>query len=600
MPKWNPESSSRGDQGEMFVGLVVSKMGHLWHPSARREIAIDGAIELISETHQSTSRFLSVQVKTRTGAGDRRPIRLQCDPEDVAYWRQADRPVLVVLVDPGLERAWFICVQEYFSDTPTPSSAIYFDPDVDRFDSSISPYLFEIAGAWQQRPRSFVDEAASSMVTSRRVLQQFHHALTQALIDCRQESKSGPAPLFLDADVALSGALPLQAVITRSMGRLLNDDIYSTMLWRLGYLGRGTLLRPHAVEFAQVLERVSIAPRDDMVTLLRHDLTRRALAELRIAIHDPAAPVAALMEQVRRIPRESAVLVAALLLAPQSLRGISKVLGFHDDASSAIAGLMESPQFAEILDVVNRDAQFLAPRQVGAIAAHRRQALFSDSLALAMLAHRVKQYQRDEIASVGYFATQTARVISLLRDGRLGHLFRLEDSTSSCHDPAQGPESVLRTSEYLICRSTFRCLRRQASLTTLPSESSESERLTIDAVETCASELTSVIGDLATSRSDPDAWLRLERLPVSGVTLVATVEYLKSLASLDAVWLADNALGLRRLCQETRYSDVEEFVVNHYQEMIAWAQNEFADRVEAISKWRSTYNRLVARKQRFN
>lgn len=230
MPKWNPESSSRGDQGEMFVALVVSKMGHLWHPRARREVAIDGEIELFSETRESTSRFLSVQVKARAGAAGRRPIRVQCEPEDIAYWRETDRPVLVVLVDPDLDQAWFVCVQEYFGRTPTPTSTIYFDPDVDRFDVSTSTHLLELAGAWSQQPRSTVDETASSIVTSRRVLQQFHQALTQALIDCRREREVGSAPLFLDADIAVSGALPLKTALTRSMGRLQDDRIYSTML----------------------------------------------------------------------------------------------------------------------------------------------------------------------------------------------------------------------------------------------------------------------------------------------------------------------------------------------------------------------------------
>lgn len=568
----------------MFVGLVVSKMGHLWHPSARREIAIDGDIELFSETQEATSRFLSVQVKTRTGVGEQRPIRLQCDPEDIAYWCKLDRPVLVVLVDPDLDRAWFVCVQEYFSRTPAPTSTIYFDPDIDQFDVSTSTYLFELAGAWQQQRRSNVAGTSSSMVTSRRVLQQFHQALTQALIDRRREMAVESTPLFLDADVVVLGTLPLQTALTQRVDRLRDDSIYSTMLWRLGYLGQGTLLRPHAVEFIQFLERRTTAPRADMTTLLRHDLTRRALAELRIAIHDPDAPVPALMEQLRRIPRATAMLVAALLQASQPLRSISNVLEF-DDTSSSVAELVSSPLFDEIRNSLERHASY-------------RVNVLVDALALTVLAERIRKYRREEIDSVGYFATQTARVISLLRDERLGFLFSPEDPVSSHDNPVKGPESILRASEYLICRSTFRCLRRRESLTFLSSDANDSERLTLDAIETCAAELTAVLGDLTTLRSDPDEWFRLERLSMSGVTLIATVEYLKSLASLDAVWLADNARGIRRLCQETKYSDVEEFVVNNYTEMIAWTQQEFANRIDSIAKWRSAYGRFLERRRR--
>ena len=566
----------------MFVGLVVSKMGHLWHPSARREIAIDGDIELFS-AQEATSRFLSVQVKTRTGAGEQRPIRLQCDPEDIAYWCKSDRPVLVVLVDPDLDLAWFVCVQEYFSRTPAPTSTIYFDPDIDQFDVSTSTYLFELAGAWQQQRRSNVAGISSSMVTSRCVLQKFHQALTQALIDRRREMAVESTPLFLDADVVVLGTLPLQTALTQRVDRLRDDSIYSTMLWRLGYLGQGTLLRPHAVEFIQLLERRTTAPRADMTTLLRHDLTRQALAELRIAIHDPDAPVSALIEQLRRIPRATAMLVAALLQASQPLRSISNVLEF-DDTSPSVAELVSSPLFGEIRNSLERHASY----RVNALV---------DALALTVLAERIRKYRREEIDSVGYFATQTARVISLLRDERLGLLFRPEDPVRSHGDPAESPESILRTSEYLICRSTFRCLRRRESLTFLSADANDSERLTLDAIETCAAELTAVLGDLTTLSSDPDEWFRLERLPMSGVTLVATVEYLKSLASLDAVWLADNARGIRRLCQETKYSDVEEFVVNSYTDMIAWTQQEFANRIESIAKWRSAYDRFLERRR---
>lgn len=569
----------------MFVGLVVSKMGHLWHPSTRREIAIDGDIELFSETHEGTSRFLSVQVKTRAGVGERRPMRLQCDPEDIAYWREADRPVLVVLVDPHLDQAWFVCVQEYFNRAPALSSTIYFDPDVDRFDVSTSAYLLELAGAWRQRP-NFAG-TSPPMETSRRVLQQFHQALTQALIDHRRELAVESTPLFLDSDVAVRGTLPLRTALARSVD-LQDDRIYSTMLWRLGYLGQGTLLRPHAVEFIKALEMFTTRSRADMATLLRHDLTRRALAELRIAIHDPDAPVSVLMEQIRRIPRATAMLVAELLQASQPLWSISKVLEV-DETSSLFDEPMRSPLFEEILWSLERHSPNYRKNSIN---------VFRDAAALTVLAERIQQYRREEIDSVGYFATQTARVISLLRDERLRHLFSPEDPTRSHDDLAQGTESVLRTSEYLICRSTFRCLKRPDRLTFLSSEADDSKRLTLDAVETCAAELTAVLGDQATLHSGPDEWFQLERLPVSGVTLVATIEYLRSLASLDAVWLADNALGLRRLCQEAKYSDVEEFVINNHTEMIAWTHKEFANRVASIAKWRSEYEKLLERRRR--
>ena len=168
-----------------------------------------------------------------------------------------------------------------------------------------------------------------------------------------------------------------------SDARLQDNRIYSTMLWRLGYLGQGTLLRPHAIEFADTLAGLRIAPRDNMAAFLRHDLTRFALAELRIAIHDPEAPFSALMEQLRRIPRATAMLVAALLQESQPLHNISKVLGF-DDISLSVPELIGSPLFDEIRRSLERHA---SPQWV------RSKNVFVDAVALTVLAERIRRYR---------------------------------------------------------------------------------------------------------------------------------------------------------------------------------------------------------------
>ena len=587
MAKHNPASSSTGDQGEALISLLVSKMGHIWQPAARREVAIDGAIELFTEGRESTSRFLSVQVKTRTGAGGRPPIRLHCNPADIVYWRKADRPVLVVLVDPDIDQAWFVCAQEYFSRESIPDNTIHFDPTADRFDVSISDYVFELASARRGPSAPSVDASPASMVTSRHILHHFLRALSLAISDHRHESMAGPTPLFLDADIAVSGTLPLQTSLARSMDHLRDDHVYSMMLWRLGFLGPGTLLAPHSLEFTNVLHRCLTAPRDDMASLLRHSHTIRSLAEMRLAIRDPDAPVATLMEQLRRIPRETAMLVAVLIQASQPIRSIGQVLTL-DDGFPEVTDVASTPVFKQILHAMEQHAP-LRHRVVS------QRAMLADSVALTMLVERIEQYRSEQIPSVGYFATRTSRIISLLQDERLRHFFEPNPRDHSSLRPGLGSESVFRTSEYLICRSTFTCLRRRESLAAPSSQDAAS--LSLDAVAACADELTGVLNILKATNRDPHEMFRVERLPMEGDTLAATVDYLKSLASLDTIWLADDARGLRDLCRAAKFSDVENFVINNYTKMVAWTQHEFASRTESVEKWRSAYERFVERRQ---
>ena len=585
MSKRNPESASKGDQGALFVGLLVAQMGHQWHPRAGREVAIDGEIELFSTDRTSTAQFLSVQIKTRTGAAEQRPPRISCARQDVAYWCACDRPVLLVLVDPDAERAWFVCVQEYFGRNSATAHSVYFDLIADRFDVSVSSSLRELSVAWKHKSILEDASASQSVVTNRHALQQFHGALTLAIIDQAREQVVQSTPLFLDADMTLPGALPLQYLLARSVERLSDDRVFSTMLWRLGYLGPGAMLPPHALEFVDGLRHAALATRDQMSTLLRHDLTRRALAEMRIAIHDPEAPVASLMEQVRQLPRATAMHVAVLTQAAQPIRSITEVLSLQQE-STPTDDLLKSQLFRDIHDLLERLS-----------GGHSRLLnTFHDAVALALLAQRVERHRHDQVDGVGYFVTGSLRVTALLRDERLQHLFEVNDGLQPAAANHTQHDSVLRTPEYLVCRGTFGSLRRRDDNTVVRSRQTSADRLSLSEIKECASELTEVLGYLARTHPDPKHVFRLERLPINGVTLAAVVAYLQSVASLDTIWMADKAAGLRMLCQKTNYSDVEEFVITNYSRMVRWTRDEFASRVQSLARWREAHARIGARK----
>ena len=311
-----------------------------------------------------------------------------------------------------------------------------------------------------------------------------------------------------------------------------------------------------------------------------------ALARLRIAVNDPEAPVPALMEQIRRVPRETAMLVAALILTSKPLNTITDVLKLASE-SLPMEEILHSTPFNEILSFL------------GGSSGRRKPELdFRESLALTLLADRVSQFRSGHLAHAGYFASPSARVVYLLREEKFRELFTVAQA-SSPELPSFGterPETVFRTSEYLICRGTFRCLRRQSDSVIQSAEDGHQDWLTLDSVAACAEELTSILRHLHSDRPDPDGLFRLERVPMGGVTLSATVEYLKSLASLESIWLADSGRALRELCRKARYGDVEEFVITNYEEMIVWTQRELAHQTRSIATWRNAYDRFVARR----
>jgi hypothetical protein len=92
-----------GEQGAALVDARAHSIGFLFKRYGAPEAGIDGLIELRDpETGEVGGRLIAVQIKTRqdrpytseTGDG----FEYLCEPEDVAYWQQANLPVIVVLV----------------------------------------------------------------------------------------------------------------------------------------------------------------------------------------------------------------------------------------------------------------------------------------------------------------------------------------------------------------------------------------------------------------------------------------------------------------------------------------------------------------------
>ncbi len=91
-----------GEQGAALVKERAHAMGFLYTPYGPVEAGIDGLIELRDRiTNQVSGRLVAVQVKTRAEgaytAETEDGFEYLCDAADVAYWQQANVPIIIVL-----------------------------------------------------------------------------------------------------------------------------------------------------------------------------------------------------------------------------------------------------------------------------------------------------------------------------------------------------------------------------------------------------------------------------------------------------------------------------------------------------------------------
>ncbi|MBX9591708.1 MAG: DUF4365 domain-containing protein [Hyphomonadaceae bacterium] len=101
-----------GSQGEAFVKERANAMGFLYSPYGPPEAGYDGLLELRDpDTGAPSGRLIAVQVKTTDDgdytADDGKSFQYLMDTEDVAYWREGNLPVIVVLVHLGRREAFW-------------------------------------------------------------------------------------------------------------------------------------------------------------------------------------------------------------------------------------------------------------------------------------------------------------------------------------------------------------------------------------------------------------------------------------------------------------------------------------------------------------
>jgi Domain of unknown function (DUF4365) len=134
-----PQSGVTGQQGVNLVERIVLKMGFLWHPTGGVEAGIDGFIEFRDpNTGEVLNLLLPVQSKATSqpfASETENSLTFTCERDDLDYWLQGSRPIVLVLSRPDTEEAYWVSIKDYFSDPgKRKSRKIIFDKRVDRFD----------------------------------------------------------------------------------------------------------------------------------------------------------------------------------------------------------------------------------------------------------------------------------------------------------------------------------------------------------------------------------------------------------------------------------------------------------------------------------
>jgi len=132
-----------GEQGAALVDERTHAMGFLFKRYGSPEAGIDGLIELRNPTTGHVGgRLIAVQVKTRQDrpytAETEDGFEYLCDLDDVAYWQQANLPVIIVLVHLSDNSLYW---------KPAPSRVSANDPDIRRLHISKAVERFDVRAA---------------------------------------------------------------------------------------------------------------------------------------------------------------------------------------------------------------------------------------------------------------------------------------------------------------------------------------------------------------------------------------------------------------------------------------------------------------------
>jgi hypothetical protein len=151
-PKRITHQQVTGQQGANFVEGIVLEMGFLWHPTnAALDAGIDGIIEIRDPvTGDAMNNIVQVQVKATEqewiSADTSTEFSYLCKERDIDYWMKGNTPVVLIVVRPRGDEAYWANVKEVFADPKRRRDGhIRFDKKTQRFDASAASALVKLA-----------------------------------------------------------------------------------------------------------------------------------------------------------------------------------------------------------------------------------------------------------------------------------------------------------------------------------------------------------------------------------------------------------------------------------------------------------------------
>ena len=108
-----------GQEGVNMIERTCLKMHCTWNATGAVDVGIDGYIELFDRsTGDALGKHLAVQSKavTKLPNDTRDTFDFSCNARDIAYWRQGNMPVLLVVSQPSTDAQYWVSVKDYFND----------------------------------------------------------------------------------------------------------------------------------------------------------------------------------------------------------------------------------------------------------------------------------------------------------------------------------------------------------------------------------------------------------------------------------------------------------------------------------------------------
>ena len=108
--------------GQVGINMIEStclNMHCTWNPTGAVDVGIDGYIEMFHrKTGDALGKHLAVQSKVVSSLGNDRgeTFDFSCRARDIAYWRQGNMPVLLIVSCPSTNEQYWVSVKDYFDD----------------------------------------------------------------------------------------------------------------------------------------------------------------------------------------------------------------------------------------------------------------------------------------------------------------------------------------------------------------------------------------------------------------------------------------------------------------------------------------------------